>query len=163
MVTSLCSAILRLDPSSGTLTSNHLTLLALCLQTRRFRDALPVLEKVIHSFPANKTTNVIVDGAFLCSPHSDSSHYITEASGLTAKLNVSDVHEYFLCGALIYIGLHEWENALLYLECVLTSPTQGTPSGLMLEAYQKWILVGCLVYGHVSGQQCQTPCHRLQH
>jgi len=57
------------------------------------------------------------------------------------------VHEYFLLAASIYIGLRRWEEALLNLECVLAAPTQGTPSGLMLEAYQKWVVVGCLIHG----------------
>jgi COP9 signalosome complex subunit 3 len=63
---------------------------------------------------------------------------------------VADVHEYFLMGAMLYVGLRQWDDALLYLQLVLTSPTSGTPSGLMLEAYQKWVLVECLVNGKVS-------------
>jgi hypothetical protein len=106
----------------------------------------------VHSFPASKATTTIIDGPYLCSSHSDSSSYITEASRLTEKLTTADVHEYFLSGALIYIGLQKWVDALQYLECVLLSPASGAASGLMLEAYQKWVLVGCLASGRVSAE-----------
>jgi COP9 signalosome complex subunit 3 len=107
---------------------------------------------VVHSFPASKATITTIDGLYPCSPHSDSSSYITEASRLTEKLTTADVHEYFLSGAMIYIGLQKWQEALQYLECVLLSPASGTASGLMLEAYQKWVLVGCLAAGRVSAK-----------
>jgi COP9 signalosome complex subunit 3 len=149
-ITGVRCAILRLDPSGGTLTSTHLVFLDLCLQTRSFREALPILEKVTHSLPATKNTAARIDGPFPCAQHTDSSCYINEASNLSEKLNVSDVHEYYLSGAMIYLGLRKWEDAMCYLEYVLTSPTQGTPTGLQLEAYQKWLLVSCLVRGRVS-------------
>jgi COP9 signalosome complex subunit 3 len=127
-------------------------LLPLCLESRRFQDALPILEKVVHNFPASKATISTVDGALYCSPHSDSSSYINEVTHLSEKLTTSEVQTYFLSGAMIYIGLQRWEQALQYLECVLISPASGAPSGLMLEAYQKWVLVGCLATGRVSAQ-----------
>jgi COP9 signalosome complex subunit 3 len=113
-----------------------------------FIEPLPVLQATIHSFPAPKSLQI--DGQYLCSPHEDSSAYITEASGLSEKLTTYDVHEYFLLGAMIYIGLQRWEDARLYLECVLISPSQGSPSVLQVEAYKKWTLVGCIIKGAVS-------------
>lgn len=108
-----------------------------------------MLEKVIYSFPGTKATTTTIDGPFACSPHTDSSNFLTENSGLTGKLEVVDVHEYFLMGAMVYIALRQWDDALVYLQLVLTSPTSGNPSGIMLEAYQKWVLVECIVYGKV--------------
>lgn len=149
-ISAIRSAILRLDPNGGTLTPNHLVLLDYCLSTRNYREALPVLQKVITGFPGTKHTVTIVDGAFLCSPHSDSSNYIQEGTVIPSKYPVADAHEYFLLGALVYIGLRQWSDALLYLEHVLASPTMGAPSGIQVEAYQKWLLVSSLVYGRVS-------------
>jgi COP9 signalosome complex subunit 3 len=146
-VNPLLTSIFRIDPTSGTLTSTHLKLLRICLSQRMYREALPVLEVTIHSFPPNKGSQI--DGQFLCSPHTDSSAYITEASGLSDKITTYDVHEYFLLGAMIYIGLQQWEDARLYLECVLISPSQGSPSVLQVEAYKKWTLVGCIMKGVV--------------
>jgi COP9 signalosome complex subunit 3 len=130
------------------MTSTHLLLLRQCLQLRALREAIPLLESTIHSFPAARSSST--DGSLPCHPHTDSTGYITDSSGLTSKLSIADVQEYFLLSATVWIGLRRWEDALLNLELVLTSPTQGSPSGLMLEAYQKWIIVGCLIYGRVS-------------
>lgn len=142
------TAIFRLDPSAGTLTSTHLHFVRLCLQRRVLFEAVPLLEATIHSFPAAKSSSI--EGVLPCLPHTDSTGYISHESGLTAKLSIADVQEYFLLSATIWIGLRRWDNALLDLELVLTSPTQGSPSGLMLEAYQKWTIVGCLIIGRVS-------------
>jgi COP9 signalosome complex subunit 3 len=130
------------------MSSTHLLFLRLCLQLRALREAVPLLESTIHSFAPPKSSSI--DGALLCHPHADSTGYITDSSGLTSKLSIADVQEYFLLSATIWIGLRQWEDALLNLELVLTSPTQGSPSGLMLEAYQKWAVVGCLIHGRVS-------------
>jgi COP9 signalosome complex subunit 3 len=113
---------------------------------RMFREALPILQATIHSFPA-PSKGLHIDGQYPCSPHEDSSAYITEASGLSDKLTTYDVHEYFLLGAMSYIGLQQWEDARLYLECVLISPSHGSASVLQVEAYKKWSLVGCIMKG----------------
>jgi COP9 signalosome complex subunit 3 len=112
-----------------------------------YREALPILESTIHSFPSARP--LAVDGQYLCSPHTDSSAYITEASGFSDKLTAYDVHEFFLLGGMIYIGLQQWEDAMLYLECVIISPSQGIPSVLQVEAYKKWTLVGVILKGAV--------------
>ena len=117
-----------------------------------YREALPILEATIHSFPALKLSSV--DGEFRCSAHVDSSAYITEGSGLSEKLITYDVHEYFLLGAMIYIALQRWEAARLYLECVIISPSAGSASGLQVEAYKKWALVCCILKGTVRASIC---------
>lgn len=130
------------------MTSTHLHFVRLCLQLRVLVEAVPLLEATIHNFPTAKSSSI--DGTFLCLPHADSTGYISHESGLTAKLSIADVQEYFLLSAIMWIGLRQWDDALLNLELVMTSPTLGTPSGLMLEAYQKWTIVGCLINGRVS-------------
>jgi COP9 signalosome complex subunit 3 len=112
-----------------------------------YREALPILESTIHSFPSPRALQI--DGQYLCSPHKDSSAYITEVSGFSEKLAAIDVHEFFLLGGMVYIALQQWEDAKLYLECVLISPSQGLPSVLQVEAYKKWVLVTCILKGTV--------------
>jgi COP9 signalosome complex subunit 3 len=103
---------------------------------------------LIHSIPLANSYGF--DGEFPCSDHQDSSGFITIGSGLTEKVTALQVQEYYLLGAIIFIGLRRWEEALLFLEFVITSPSHNTATGFMLEAYQKWMLVACLARGHVS-------------
>jgi COP9 signalosome complex subunit 3 len=121
-------------------------------------EAVPVIGNTIHSIPSASSPGF--DGDFPCSDHQDSSGFITKNSGLTNIITMAHVQEYFLLGATVYIGLKKWEDALLLLEMVLTSPTQNTATGFMLEAYRKWILVACLAYGRVrlapSPESCPT-------
>lgn len=51
---------------------------------------------------------------------------------------------------MIYIGLRDWERALLFLEIVIASPTINTTSVIQVEAYKKWVLVSLLLKGRVS-------------
>jgi len=128
----------------------------LCLEARAYRDALPILQNQIHSFPSS--TPSVVDGPYPCSSHQLSSGYVTIRSGLTERITAADVHEYFLLGAMVYIALQKYEEALLFLEHVLIAPTQNVASGLMLEAYRKWILVGCLIEGKVRDALTGCRC-----
>lgn len=51
---------------------------------------------------------------------------------------------------MLYLGLREWERALLFLEVVIVAPTSNTASMIQVEAYKKWVLVGLLLKGKVS-------------
>lgn len=51
---------------------------------------------------------------------------------------------------MIYIGLRDWERALLFVEIVIASPAINTTSVIQVEAYKKWVLVSLLLKGHVS-------------
>ena len=140
--------MLRLDPSTGTFTSTHVLLLRLCLMARDYKSALPILENIVFNYPTMKSSEV--DEPYPCADHRDSAGYITIESGLTAAINASTVHEYYILGSLVYISQHMWEEAQLFLELVLVSPTQGVANGFMLEAYRKWVLVSCIINGRVS-------------
>lgn len=144
--------MLRLDPTTGTLTSNHLNYIRLCLEARMYRHALPILDNPISGFPTAPVSGAT--NAVPCADHSVSSAWITSRSSHSDKIEISHVQEYFLLGAMIYIGLEKYPQARLFLEHVLTSPTQGVASGMMVEAYRKWLLVGCLIEGKVSVSQC---------
>lgn len=145
------SAILRLDPSSSCFTSSHLIFVHLCLETREYHEALPVLKNDIYHFPLNP--DKVASGPstrFACSHHESSSAFITVASNLSDKLEYQDHLKYYLYGAMIYIGLRDWERALLFLEIVIASPIINTTSVIQVEAYKKWVLVSLLLKGRVS-------------
>ena len=141
----MASAILRMDPASTTFTSNHLTLVRLCLLARLPRLALSVLDKDIYNLPLDPLKNI--DDTYPCASHQLSAAYITRSSGISAPLTPSDVQEYYLLGAHVYIGLRQFPRARLFLELVLATPTTHVATSLMVEAYKKLILVGLLSTG----------------
>jgi COP9 signalosome complex subunit 3 len=144
------NAMLQLDPTGGTFTSAHLPYLRLCMQASAHAEAFPIIDNVIHSFPS--LNSLSIDGKYPCSPHQDSSGYITVNSGLTDAVHHRSVQEYYLLAAMICIGTghQRWPDALLYLELVLLTPNQNVVSGFMVEAYRKWLILCILVHGKVS-------------
>lgn len=145
VIPAIGAAILQLDPSGSTFTSTHLLFLRLCLAATLPSQALPVLEKDIYNFPTNPIKDV--DDQELCAPHHTSATFITRSSGLTAEIHPTDVQEYYLLGAHVYIGLRRWSRARLFLELVLASPSTHVATPLMIEAYKKLILLGLLTTG----------------
>lgn len=117
------------------------------MESRQYRLAAPILDNLIHSFPGAR----IPDGelSLPCAKHPLSNGFITSSSGFSEKLHARDVQEYFLLGAMAYLGLQRYKDAMLFLNHVLVVPTQNVANGLMLEAYRKWLLVACLVDGDV--------------
>ncbi|THY30403.1 hypothetical protein D6D01_03224 [Aureobasidium pullulans] len=144
----IATAILRLDPESSTLTSNHLLLLRVCLAAGLPRLALPVLDKDVYNFPSDPQKHV--DDRLPCAYHDLSATFITKSSNISAPLTASDIHEYYLLGAHIYIGLRRYSRARLFLELVLSSPTQNVATPMMVEAYKKSILVSLLSTGSLT-------------
>lgn len=142
------TAMLRLDDTAGTFTTTHVFFLRLVLQSGNYRLALPVLDQIVYNFPTEKSSEV--DGRVPCARHFDSAGYITVESGLTGRIQAAYVHEYYILGALVYIALQRWEEAMLFLELILVSPNASQANGFMLEAYRKWILIGCIINGRVS-------------
>lgn len=150
----LVTGILRLDPTAGTFTSNHLRVVRLALGNGVPSQALPILSKNIHAFPT-KTSNRIPE-ELPSEEHEFSNAFITQASRHSLEIRTEWVLEYYLLGASIYIALKNHVRARLFLEHVLLSPSQpktGGVSGLQAEAYQKWTLLGLLV----EGKRFQTP------
>lgn len=139
------TAILRMDPSSSTFTTNHLYFLRMCLNAGMPRQTLPILDKDIYSFPAQSPKGV--DERYPCSDHEVSCNYITKNSGISEQITPMQVQEYYLLGAHVYIGVRQYERARLFLELVLSSPTQHVATPMMVEAYKKLILVGLLSQG----------------
>ncbi|EPS29113.1 COP9 signalosome complex subunit 3 [Penicillium oxalicum] len=142
-------AMLRLDPSCIVLTSTHLLLVRLCLRARAYSCALPVLDRYICHFPSSKSRADDASSPLLCASHDSSLCFITDASGLSSKLTYKDYLQYYLYGGMIYLALKQWTKAVHFLGIVISMPTTGSVSMIMVEAYKKWILVNLLDKGKV--------------
>lgn len=143
--------MIRLDPTTGTFTSTHLSFIKLCMETRSYAAAEPILDNYIHTLPT-KATSVMresLEYSVPCSDVASSGDYIYHTSGHSEKITLSDVQEYYLLGAMAYLGLRRFKKAQHMLEHVLIVPCNNVANGFMLEAYKKWVLLGCLVDGKV--------------
>ena len=151
--TPITTAMLRLDPTAGTFTSSHLRLVRMCMEVGVPSQALPILDKTIYSYPQPPPKNLPED--LLCEIQSNdfSSNFITPKSGLTfMPLKSEYILEYYLLGAHIYLGLHSYSRARLFLEYVLLYPSPSHAcSALQVEAYKKYILLGLLAQGKSYG------------
>jgi COP9 signalosome complex subunit 3 len=141
----------RLDPTTGTFTSVHINFVQLCLETRSYAAAEPILDNYIHTLPT-KIPSVVREGleySVPCADVASSGEYIHQSSGHSDKISLADVQEYYVLGAMAYLGVRQFKKAQHFLEHVLVVPTSNTANGLMLEAYKKWVLVSCLLQGKV--------------
>ena len=145
------SAMIRLDPTTGTFTLFHLSFIQLCMETRSYAAAEPILDNYIHTLPA-KIPNVVREGleySVACADVVSSGEYIHQSSGHSDKITLAEVQEYYVLGAMAYLALRRFKKAQHFLEHVLVVPSANTANGFMLEAYKKWVLVSCLVQGQV--------------
>jgi len=128
-------------------TSHHLALVKLAYTTDNIDAALPILEKDIVFYPSGKK---FADSRPPCDPDVPPVGYITVESGLTQKVSSSDVMQYDLLRGLAFIQRRAWRAAFEALERVVTYPVKDSHacSKIMVEAHNKWILVGLLLNGH---------------
>lgn len=84
------------------------------------------------------------------SRHESNISFITEASGLSSRLSYKEYLCYFLYAAMVYMALKQWRKASHFLGIVISMPTLGSISMIMVEAYKKWVLVGLIQDGKVS-------------
>jgi COP9 signalosome complex subunit 3 len=165
------SAMFRLDPTTGTFTSTHLRFIQLCMETRSYKAALPVLNNYIHSLPTAiaKETLEDLEHSVVAADSVASGEFINLKSGHTGKITLTDLQEYYILGAMAYIGERQVHNALHFLEHVLVTPANNALNGLMLEAYKKWVLISCLADKSVSacattiGMGFESRYDRLEH
>lgn len=144
--TPLSTAMLRLDPTGGTFTSNHLRLLRLCVESGALSQALPILDKNIYAFPQTPAKHLPDEP--LCGEMELSNTFITAKSGFSLPLKSEYILEYYLLGAHVYLGLRNYNRARLFLEYLVLTPTSGNScSALQTEAYKKWLLLGLLAHG----------------
>jgi COP9 signalosome complex subunit 3 len=80
-----------------------------------------------------------------CADVATSGEYIHQGSGHSDKVTLADLQEYYLLGAMTYLGTRQFKKARNLLEHVLIVPSANVANGFMLEAYKKWVLVSCLV------------------
>ncbi|KAK2625304.1 hypothetical protein QTJ16_005673 [Diplocarpon rosae] len=139
------NALMRLDPSGSVLTSNHIILAKLALESGAYHDALPVLDKFILFFPVSSSPP---KPKYLCDMSLSPATFLTHAFKHTAKLKYQEILEYFLWSAMAQMAAHNWDGAMHCLESVVTYPTRdGGVSKIQVEAYKKWVLVGLLREG----------------
>lgn len=142
--------MLRLDPSCAVFTSTHLLFIRLCLHAKAYTSALPVLDSHICQFPSLSGRPSSTSFSLPCSKHESSLGFITESSGLSSKVSYKDYLQYFLYGGMVYMALKQWRKASHFLAIVISMPTLGCISMIMVEAYKKWVLVGLIQDGKVS-------------
>ena len=128
------------------LTSHHVALVKFAYTTDNIEPALPFLEKSIVFYPGMKGSNE-------SRPRSDMDlppvAYLTIESGLTKTVTSNEVLQYDLFRGLCFIQRRSWRHAFDALERVITYPAKDTYScsKIMIEAYNKWVLVGLLLNG----------------
>lgn len=145
-LTPIVTGLLRLDPTGGTFTFNHLNLVRHCLHVGCPSQALPLLDKDIYAFPQKHPKSAPEE---LLNEESEfSTGFITETSAIAGKPKVEHVLEYYLLGASIYIGQRKFSRARLFLEYIILTPSSVHGcSAFQMEAYKKWILLGLLSEG----------------
>lgn len=146
----LHSVILRLDPTSSTLTPAHYSFIRLCINARAFAEGADILDRPIVFLPYDADKNTMARSyKYLCSDQESSATYLTYHTGLNVKWTYRQYLEYFLMGAMVYMALRQFSKAQFYLEVVLTTPTSNSTATSMIqvEAYKKWVLVNLLLKG----------------
>ena len=128
------------------LTSHHVALVKLAYNTDNVEPALPLLEKSVVFYPVSKPA---LEEPLLCDLELPPAEYITIDSDMTKSLSSTDVLQYDLLRGLCFIQRRSWHQALQALERVVTYPARDNHScsKIMLEAHNKWILVGLLATG----------------
>lgn len=143
-VAPICDALLRLDPSGAMLTTSHLYLVKMALESEAYADVAPLLEKPTLYFPTSSQNKP----KFPCDLSLSPATYICKQLNLTGMLKYYDILEYFLYSGIVFMGLGRWEEASECLESAVTFPAKdGSVSKIMVEAYKKWVLVGLLTQG----------------
>lgn len=108
------------DALPGQITPVHTDYIQLCLLSKCYHAALPVMEENLHEI------NV-------------------EATGITPK----DLLCYYYYGGRAYIGLKQFKRAQDFFRMVLTVPA-NVLSAIMVEAFKKFILVSLILNGQVA-------------
>ncbi|KAI9740935.1 MAG: hypothetical protein M1818_004541 [Claussenomyces sp. TS43310] len=141
----IANAILRLDPTGSTLTSNHLLLAQLSLESKSPFLAAPVLERQVLYFPSATSSR---KPKTLSSPKLPPHSFLIPETGFTRRLKYQEVLEYFVLCGTVHIACQRWEKALDALESAITYPVkENAVSKIMVEAYKKWILVHIVLHG----------------
>lgn len=137
----LARAIAIIQQNRGTLTPLHVDFIKLCVLSRSYQAAVPVLEQSIvevgfdarnPELPTASTNNSISSGG-------DSNTNIDGVSGL-------DVMRYFYYGGIVFLSLKRFTDARNMLQTCISLPTESL-SSVIVEAYKKWVLCSLLLNG----------------
>jgi len=112
----------KLRPTAETLTPVHAEFLRVCLKAKAYPFASPVLDQPIYDISVsngNSSQFPLTPQSFLC---------------------------YFYYGALVRIGMREYQSALQLLLVVLTCPASCL-SAIQADAYKKYVLVSLKAHG----------------
>jgi len=147
----LSTALRRLDPSGATFTTLHLRFVRQCMGLQTPSQALAILDQNIFAYPQALPKSAPAE--VLSEEHELSNAFITSTSGFSEDILPQHVLEYYLLGAIAYMGMRNYQRARLFLEHVILYPTlHHTASVFQVEAYKKWILVGLLAEGKMFPQ-----------
>lgn len=139
--------ILRLDNSSSILTSTHRNYIRLCLLAQAYNEAVDILDRPISHIPIASDLRA----PRLCAGTDQFWTYLNPATGLTHPITSRIFLEYHLLGALSYLAVRRYKDALLFLDIILAAPTaQNVASAIQVEAYKKWLLLGLILNGNAS-------------
>ncbi|CAG8682480.1 1500_t:CDS:10 [Acaulospora morrowiae] len=116
----LVNALQRYAQSQNHLTNLHQYLIKECLLSKCYKQALPIL--------LNDITEI-------------------ETSG--TGIGYIDHLLYHYYGAMVYIGLKNYERAFYFLKLVISAPANIT-SQIQIEAYKKFSLVSLLLHGKIA-------------
>jgi len=103
----LKKALLRSNPAHFSFM--HTLFTRLCLQAKCYRDAMPVLDVDVFDFPASKGAKDV------------------DLNGKGFEVMYRDVMEFYLFGALLYMGVKKWRRAMDYL-CYVSALEYPTPT-----------------------------------
>ncbi|PKY13932.1 PCI-domain-containing protein [Rhizophagus irregularis] len=116
----LANAIQRYALTPNHLTNLHQMFVKECLLLKCYKQALPILQ-----------------------------NDITEIDVQSTAISYTDHLLYHYYGAMIYIGLKNYERALYFLKLVISAPANVT-SQIQIEAYKKFTLVSLLLHGKIA-------------
>eukprot|EP00005_Dracoamoeba_jomungandri_P001569 CAMPEP_0174262424 /NCGR_PEP_ID=MMETSP0439-20130205/12966_1 /TAXON_ID=0 /ORGANISM="Stereomyxa ramosa, Strain Chinc5" /LENGTH=344 /DNA_ID=CAMNT_0015347129 /DNA_START=373 /DNA_END=1407 /DNA_ORIENTATION=- len=117
----LKEAMEKLTPESETLTPLHADFVQVCLLSKTYRAALPVVRE---------------DLTQIVNPKRFDFHH-------------TDLLRYFYYGGMVFVGVKDFKRALEFFKQGFTV-SAAVLSAIMVECYKKHILVSLLLFGHVK-------------
>eukprot|EP01089_Gocevia_fonbrunei_P016652 TRINITY_DN5224_c0_g1_i1.p1 TRINITY_DN5224_c0_g1~~TRINITY_DN5224_c0_g1_i1.p1 ORF type:complete len:379 (+),score=61.34 TRINITY_DN5224_c0_g1_i1:51-1187(+) len=114
-------AITKLRPTSESLTPLHADFFQVCLISKAYHAALPIL--------ADEVSELAKPEDF--------------------KLHHRDLLKYFYYGGLIYVGVKQYEKALEFFKLGFIVPSVVL-SAIMVESYKKFVLVSLILHGQLQ-------------
>ncbi|PYH40643.1 putative COP9 subunit 3 [Aspergillus saccharolyticus JOP 1030-1] len=144
----LSKAILRMNRTQNTFDPLHPGFLRLCLLSKAYRYAIPILDRQISILPSSSESRDRSD--YMPGSDDHAADRKSEATSTHGQLTHKDVAQYYLYGAMIYMALKEWDKAEHWLIIVISLPVANSVSKIMVEAFKKWVVVSLLKHGKIA-------------